>query len=96
MSSIDSRTILLVPQAVPCLVMAFVAHPVTSHMLIHRVMWAMCVYTEAVSVLPQLRVMQKAKVVERFTSHYVFALRIARFLSCAHWLLQVRNISYIS
>ena len=25
------------------------------------------------------------KVVERFTANYVFALGIARFLSCAHW-----------
>jgi hypothetical protein len=29
---------------------------------------------EAVSVLPQLRMMQKTKVVERFTANYVFAL----------------------
>ena len=27
--------------------------------------------------------------VEPFTAHYVFALGIARFLSCAHWVLQV-------
>ena len=29
------------------------------------------------------------QVVEPFTSHYVFALGVARFLSCAHWILQV-------
>lgn len=29
------------------------------------------------------------QVVEPFTAHYVFALGIARFLSCAHWILQV-------
>ncbi len=102
-----------------------------------QVLWAFCVYLEAVSVLPQLRMMQKAKVrtrpvkawvplsvvtgsstrmaqawqekptvlsrarcsrdglcpgqvVERFTAHYVFALGMSRFLSCAHWILQVR------
>ena len=27
-----------------------------------QVLWALCVYVEAVSVLPQLRMMQKAKV----------------------------------
>ncbi|CAA7025303.1 unnamed protein product [Microthlaspi erraticum] len=47
-----------------------------------------CVY-EAVSVLPQLRVMQNPKIVEPFTAHDVFALGVARFLSCAHWVLQV-------
>ena len=52
-------------------------------------MWATCVYVEAVSVLPQLRMMQKAKVVEKFTAHYVFALGLSRFISCAHWILQV-------
>ena len=49
----------------------------------------MCVYLEALSVLPQLRMMQQAKVVEKFTAHYVFALGVARFISCAHWLLQI-------
>ncbi|KAL0872287.1 hypothetical protein Bca101_021992 [Brassica carinata] len=28
-------------------------------------------------------------IVEPFTAHYVFALGVARFLSCAHWVLQV-------
>ena len=52
-------------------------------------MWAFCVYVEAVSVLPQLRMMQNAKVVEKFTAHYVFALGLSRFISCAHWILQI-------
>lgn len=75
--------------ALPCLAMAVIAHPGTTHNIIHRIMWALCVYVEAVSVLPQLRMMQKSQVVENFTAHYVFALGIARFLSCAHWVLQI-------
>ncbi|MBA0649489.1 hypothetical protein Goklo_017047 [Gossypium klotzschianum] len=55
----------------------------------NRIFWAFCVYLEAVSVLPQLQVMQNTKIVEPFTAHYVFALGVARFLSCAHWVLQV-------
>ena len=54
-----------------------------------QVMWALCVYLEAVSVVPQLRMMQGAKVVEKFTAHYVFALGLSRFVSCAHWILQI-------
>ena len=57
-----------------------------------QVMWAFCVYLEAVSVLPQLRMMQKAKVVEKFTAHYVFALGLSRFISCAHWILQAGSL----
>lgn len=73
---------------VPCLLLAAVAHPGTRHSFVFRLMWAFCVYLEAVSVLPQLRMMQKAKVVEKFTAHYVFALGLSRFVSCAHWILQ--------
>ncbi|CAN6485738.1 unnamed protein product [Victoria cruziana] len=74
---------------VPCALLALAVHPSTSHNIIHRISWAFCVYLEAVSVLPQLRVMQNTKIVEPFTAHYVFALGVARFLSCAHWVLQV-------
>ncbi|KAK3029014.1 hypothetical protein RJ639_040066 [Escallonia herrerae] len=73
----------------PCAVLALFIHPSTSHHMINRFFWAFCVYLEAVSVLPQLRVMQNTKIVEPFTAHYVFALGVARFLSCAHWVLQV-------
>jgi len=74
---------------VPCAVLAFFIHPRTSHLWINRALWAFCVYLEAVSVLPQLRLMQNTRDVEPFTAHYVFALGIARFLSCAHWVLQM-------
>ncbi|PKA45888.1 ER lumen protein retaining receptor [Apostasia shenzhenica] len=74
---------------VPCVVLALAVHPTTSHNIVNRIFWAFCVYLEAVSVLPQLRLMQNTKIVEPFTSHYVFALGISRFLSCAHWVLQV-------
>ncbi|KAB2604624.1 ER lumen protein retaining receptor C28H8.4 [Pyrus ussuriensis x Pyrus communis] len=73
---------------VPCALLALFIHPSTSHHLLNRISWAFCVYLEAVSVLPQLRVMQNTKIVEPFTAHYVFALGVARFLSCAHWVLQ--------
>lgn len=75
--------------AAPCLLAALVAHPTTHHPLAFRVLWAACVFMEALSVLPQLRMMQRAKVVEKFTAHYVFALGLSRFISCAHWLLQI-------
>jgi hypothetical protein len=34
------------------------------------------------------------QIVEPFTAHYVFALGVARFLSCAHWVLQVRFLFF--
>ncbi|KAK9822381.1 hypothetical protein WJX81_006024 [Elliptochloris bilobata] len=85
----DQDTIQAYYVAIPCLLAAFIAHPSTRHAFAFRVLWAVCVYLEAVSVLPQLRMMQNAKVVEKFTAHYVFALGLSRFISCAHWLLQI-------
>lgn len=73
----------------PCAILAVLIHPGTTHHIVNRILWAFCVYLEAVSVMPQLRLMQNTRVVEPFTAHYVFALGIARFLSCAHWILQV-------
>eukprot|EP00252_Welwitschia_mirabilis_P022941 TRINITY_DN6365_c0_g1_i1.p1 TRINITY_DN6365_c0_g1~~TRINITY_DN6365_c0_g1_i1.p1 ORF type:complete len:276 (+),score=5.26 TRINITY_DN6365_c0_g1_i1:273-1100(+) len=86
---LDNLSLLYV--VIPCAFLALVVHPSTSHNIINRILWAFCVYLEAVSVLPQLRMMQNTKVVEPFTAHYVFALGIVRFLSCAHWVLQVMD-----
>ncbi|EPS57440.1 hypothetical protein M569_17376 [Genlisea aurea] len=77
----------------PCAVLAILIHPSTYHHVVNRMAWAFAVYLEAISVLPQLRVMQNTKIVEPFTAHYVFALGVARFLSCAHWVLQVLDSS---
>lgn len=74
---------------IPCAILSIVIHPSTQHNLFHRICWAFCVYLESVSVLPQLHVMQNTQIVEPFTAHYIFALGVARFLSCAHWILQV-------
>lgn len=116
-------------QVIPSAILAILIHPYTQHSTISKMMWAFCVYLESVSVLPQLRLIQNAKVnvvsqssllpahqlsmslasnknsfllgqmplflffflqmVEPFTAHYVFALGVARFLGCAHWILQV-------
>ncbi|XP_042418902.1 ER lumen protein-retaining receptor erd-2.2-like [Zingiber officinale] len=74
---------------VPSVLLAVVVHPSTAHFIFNRIFWAFCVYVEAVSVLPQLRLMQNTQIVEPFTAHYVFALGVTRFLSCAHWVLKV-------
>ncbi|KAK6121434.1 hypothetical protein DH2020_044823 [Rehmannia glutinosa] len=88
MSTKFTMVLVLYFEVLPCAVIALLIHPSTSHHIINRIAWAFCVYLEAVSVLPQLRVMQNTKIVEPFTAHYVFALGVARFLSCAHWVLQ--------
>lgn len=56
------KEIIVHVQGGPCAVLALLIHPSTSHHIINRIAWAFCVYLEAVSVLPQLRVMQNTKV----------------------------------
>ncbi|RWW32413.1 hypothetical protein GW17_00002915 [Ensete ventricosum] len=49
-------------KVVPCALLALAVHPSTSHNIFNRICWAFCVYLEAVSVLPQLHLMQNTKV----------------------------------
>ncbi|KAK7304532.1 hypothetical protein VNO77_42413 [Canavalia gladiata] len=73
---------------VPSAILAIFIHPFTAHWRLLRIVWAFSLFLEAVSVLPQLRYMKNAKMIETFTGYYVFALGVARFLSLAHWLIQ--------
>ncbi|KAI3450832.1 hypothetical protein Pfo_007497 [Paulownia fortunei] len=75
--------------AVPSAILALLIHPYTHHARIGRILWAFSMYLESVSVLPQLRMMQNTKMIEPFTANYVFALGVARFLGCAHWIIKV-------
>ncbi|XP_009612297.1 uncharacterized protein [Nicotiana tomentosiformis] len=77
----------------PCAVVAILIHPHTRHAILTDVLWAFSSYLEAISVLPQLRLMQNVQIIEPFTAHYVFALGIQRFLTCAHWIVQVYDTS---
>ncbi|KEH18128.1 ER lumen protein retaining receptor-like protein [Medicago truncatula] len=72
---------------VPSAILAIFIHPFTRHVWIARVLWAFTVYVEAISILPQLRYMQNAKMVETFTGYYVFALGVSRFVSLAYWII---------
>ncbi|XP_078434866.1 uncharacterized protein LOC144705885 [Wolffia australiana] len=74
---------------IPCVILAFCIHPYSHRAEMNYMIWAFAVYLEAISVLPQLHVMQNAKMVEPFTARYVFALGLARFLGCAHWILRI-------
>ncbi|KAL6567074.1 hypothetical protein OROMI_015478 [Orobanche minor] len=73
----------------PCAVLAMLIHPYTHHARIGRFLWAFSTYLESVSVVPQLRMLQNTKMIEPFTANYVFALGVARFLGCAHWIIKV-------
>ncbi|KAF1868445.1 hypothetical protein Lal_00008252 [Lupinus albus] len=74
---------------VPCAVIAVIIHPATIQIRFSRTLWAFSIYLEAVSVLPQLRYMQNAKMIETLTGKYVFALGVSKFFGLAHWIIQI-------
>ncbi|XP_058745402.1 uncharacterized protein LOC131618154 [Vicia villosa] len=74
---------------VPSAILAVLVNPYTPHVWISRVVFAFTMYVETVSVLPQIRYMQNAKMVETFTGYYVFALGISRFFALAYWIIHV-------
>ncbi|XP_021720103.1 putative ER lumen protein-retaining receptor C28H8.4 [Chenopodium quinoa] len=76
---------------VPCAVVALIGHPGWQSDIVTRFLYMYFTTIEAVSVLPQLLLIQNAKLVEPFTAHYVFALGVARFFSCANWIFLLIN-----
>ncbi|KAH9603678.1 hypothetical protein KSS87_009254 [Heliosperma pusillum] len=87
MKDLDSMPLYYV--LAPCAIVALIAHPRGHLNFVASWLWAFCMTVESVAVLPQLRLMQNAKVVEPFTAHYVFALGIERFFGCANWIIQI-------
>ncbi|KMS97093.1 hypothetical protein BVRB_7g178750 [Beta vulgaris subsp. vulgaris] len=71
---------------VPCAVVGLIGNPGIGFI---GLFYMYCKSVEAVSVLPQLQLIQNAKMVEPFTSHYVFALGVARFFVCANWIIML-------
>ncbi|XP_010696256.2 ER lumen protein-retaining receptor [Beta vulgaris subsp. vulgaris] len=78
---------------VPCAIVAIVGHPAwqinffrNHFQFIRKFFFVYSLTIEAVSVLPQLRLIQNAKMVEPFTGLYVFALGVARLFSFANWI----------
>lgn len=71
---------------VPCAILGIIGHPGFRAGIILGFIFMFYICIEAIAVLPQLRLIQNAKLVEPFTAHYVFALGVARFFSCANWL----------
>ncbi|KAL9303378.1 hypothetical protein ACSQ67_020641 [Phaseolus vulgaris] len=74
---------------VPSAILAILIHPLLAQGRIAGIVMAFSFYLEAVSVLPQLRFIQNAKMIETFTGFYVFALGVSRFMALLHWIIQI-------
>lgn len=55
-------TLLCIMQVIPCVILSIFIHPYVHYFPILAIPFAFCVYLEALSVLPQLHLMQNVKV----------------------------------
>lgn len=82
--------------ALPCLVLAFLAHPQLNDSLFTDVTWTFALYLETFAVLPQLFMFQrqsKGKPVEEWTSHFVATLVLSRLLSLFFWCFSYHELA---
>ena len=71
---------------IPATILAILFHPKLNQNNFSDIPWTLALYLESVAIIPQLFMFQKStKPVERWTSHYVFTLAVARFLSFVFW-----------
>lgn len=79
----------------PCAALALVLHPNLNNFWATDSAWAFALYLEAVAVLPQLRMFQKAreKAIEPFTANFVFGVALARVLNFVFWLSSFHELN---
>jgi ER lumen protein retaining receptor len=71
---------------IPAFFLSLIFHPSLNENYLSDIPWTLALYLESVAVIPQLFMFQKStKPVERWTSHYVFTLAVARLLSFMFW-----------
>jgi len=68
-------------QLVPCVIIALIGHPRIPFSLFFTLLWALSNTIEAVSVLPQLRLIQNAKVT--LFPYYFFVLLLVFYMQLA-------------
>lgn len=80
----------------PCLLSTLVHHWVVGSFdqlfrwapgfMMQQFLWQFSIYLEAVTILPQLSLLKRYRVVENLTGNYVFLLGIYRFLYIINWI----------
>lgn len=67
----------------PCIVLAILVNAQFTPL---EVLWTFSIYLEAVSILPQLFMLQRRGEAETITAHYLFCLGIYRALYIVNWV----------
>jgi len=67
----------------PCFILALVWN---QDFTFFEILWAFSIYLEAVSIIPQLVMLQQTGNIETLTSHYIFCLGGYRFFYLLNWI----------
>lgn len=73
----------------PCAVVALLTHLLgsgTRNFDLMELLWTFSIYLEAISILPQLIVLQRYGEVENLTGNYIFFMGAYRFLYILNWI----------
>jgi ER lumen protein retaining receptor len=79
----------------PALLLAILLHPSLNGNWLTDVAWTFALYLEAVAILPQLYMFQKAmdKEIEPFTANFVFLVAVARMMHFVFWLSSFHELN---
>lgn len=78
----------------PAFLFALIFHPSLNSNIFSDIPWTLALYLESIAIVPQLVMFQKStKPVERWTSHYVFTLAVARMLSFMFWVSSYHELT---
>lgn len=80
---------------VPCFLVACIVHPKLNQNFLTDTSWTTAVYLESLAIVPQLYMFQKSKVkmVDEWTSHFVFSIGLSRFFLFMFWLSSYHELS---
>ncbi|EZG78368.1 ER lumen protein retaining receptor [Gregarina niphandrodes] len=77
----------------PCVLLALLT-PDSYHPT--EVLWTFSIWFEAVAILPQLTLLQKNRVVENLTSHYVVAMGLYRLFYIVNWVYRYYTEGFVN
>jgi len=80
--------------AIPCAILALITHLIGSGVADFNVMellWTFSIYLEAITIMPQLVVLQRYREVENLTGNYVFFMGAYRALYILNWIYRANT-----
>lgn len=78
---------------IPSALLALLFHPSLNAFMPSDIAWAFALYLEAVAVLPQLFMFQKAGQVEKWTAHFLAAQAFSKLISFIFWVSSYSELS---